>query len=89
MDDSALRHLAEQLLTELPTVIPDPDERAPVADAIGTGLGEAVRTDRRPLLDALFSHPTTTRWMLQHVPTSSVTDLTDWLPEQPDATPQH
>jgi hypothetical protein len=84
MDDSVLRHLAEQLLTELPTVIPDPHERAPVADAIGTGLGEAVRSGRRPLLDALFSHPSTTGWMLQHVPPSSLSELTDWLPEQPD-----
>ncbi|MBV9160122.1 MAG: hypothetical protein JO281_00905 [Pseudonocardiales bacterium] len=66
MDESTLRRLAIELLTELPTEIPDPAERDPVADAITTALGVPVGAGRLRLLGALSSHEATRRWMLAH-----------------------
>lgn len=66
MDETTLRQLATELLTELSTEILDPAERAPVADAITTALGIPEGASRLPLLDALFSHEATRHWMLAH-----------------------
>jgi hypothetical protein len=66
MNETTLRGLATKLLTELPTEIPDPAERAPVADAITAALDVPEGAGRLPLLGALSSHEATRRWMLAH-----------------------
>ncbi|MGD9525354.1 MAG: hypothetical protein AB7V44_01050 [Pseudonocardia sp.] len=66
MDETTLRGLAEQLLTELPQTIPDDAERAPIADAIAAALSVPDGEGRGPLLDALSAHPATRAWMREH-----------------------
>ena len=66
MNEGTLRRLAEHLLTDLPTEIPDPLERAPVADAIGTALAHPEGSGTGALTEALSSHDATRRWMLGH-----------------------
>ncbi|GDY33937.1 hypothetical protein [Gandjariella thermophila] len=65
MDETTLRELTARLLTELPDLIPNPDERTPVAEAITTALADQA-DGRLPLLQALASHPATRRWMREH-----------------------
>ncbi len=66
MNEGTLRRLAEQLLTDLPSEIPDPLERAPVADAIGTALAHPEGSGTEALTEALSGHDATRRWMLVH-----------------------
>jgi hypothetical protein len=77
MNEGTLRRLAEHLLTDLPTEIPDPLERAPVADAIGTALTRPEGTGTRALTEALSSHDATRRWMLLHAETPPGVDVLD------------
>lgn len=66
MDESTLRQLATELLTELPKEIPDPTERTPISDAIMAALDVPEGESHLQLLDALSSHEATRSWMLTH-----------------------
>lgn len=66
MDETALRELAGELLTELPAEIPDPTERTPIADAIAAALAVPPGGSLLPLIDALSEHEATRRWMRDH-----------------------
>jgi hypothetical protein len=72
MDETALRRLAEQLLTELPARIPDAAERAPVAGAIGDALATPEGQGRDALRAALSARPATRAWMREHGATEDV-----------------
>lgn len=84
MDETTLRRLAAEFLTELPKEITDPAERPPVAEAISAALAAPEGEGRRPLLDALSSHPATRRWMREHGAVAADVDRAwEALPGQP------
>lgn len=66
MDETTLRRLAAQLLPELPTEIPYPEERAPVAKEINDALELPGGAARRALNGALSAHPAVRQWMREH-----------------------
>lgn len=66
MDEHAVRQLAEELLTALPSELPDAAERTRVVAAITAALAAPEGSARQELLTALSAHPTTRRWMREH-----------------------
>jgi hypothetical protein len=83
MDESELRHLAEDLRAALPRLIDDEAERATVAAGLETALASAPGAGRAALNAALESHPKTREWLRGRLPAETERSIT--IPGDPTA----